>query len=115
MDGKTKGIDMSVKTKLSALARYSMGFIVGSYLMAWWSFSEMDLQMKHAHWDKEVQAITLFKHRAEFNELSTASEITELTDKYLIEQLLDFENPVINYCQEELLFSFLLPSCNYGG
>ena len=103
---------MSMKTKLSALARYSMGFIVGSYLMAWWSFTEMDLQMRHAQWDKEVQAMTLFKHRVEFNELSTASEITELTDKYLMEQLLDFESPIQKYCQEELVLSSLLPSCS---
>ncbi|MEH6347949.1 MAG: hypothetical protein V7785_22825 [Bermanella sp.] len=103
---------MSMKTKLSGLARYTMGFLIGASLVATWSATEMDLQMRYAQWDKEVQAMTLFKHRVEFNKLSTVSEISGLTDSYLIEQLLDFENPVISYCQKELTFSFLLPSCS---
>ena len=103
---------MAAKTKLSALARYTMGFLIGGTLVGTWAATEMDLQMRHAKWDKEVQAMTLFKHRAEFNELSTASEITGLTDKYLIEQLLDFESPIQKYCQEELVLSSLLPSCS---
>ncbi len=100
-----------MKAKLSGLARYIMGFLIGASLVATWSATEMDLQMRYAQWDKEVQAMTLFKHRAEFNELSTASEITELTDKYLFEQLLDFENPVYHYCQDKLALSLILPSC----
>ncbi len=88
-----------------------MGFLIGASLVATWSATEMDLQMRYADWDKEVQAMTLFKHRTEFNTLSTASEITTLTDKYFIEALLEIDNPVFDYCKEELILSFLLPSC----
>ncbi len=111
MDSKTKGISMSMKTKLSGLARYTMGFLIGASLVATWSATEMDLQMRHAQWDKEIQAITLFEHRAEFNKLSTPSEITALTDKYFIEQLIKIANPVFNYCEKEVFLPYLLPSC----
>ncbi len=82
-----------------------------AFMMFMWAVTEMDLQDRHAKWDKEIQAVTLYKHRAEFNTLSTASEITALTEKYYIESLLEIDNPVFDYCKKELLFSFILPSC----
>jgi hypothetical protein len=109
----SNGIDMTIKTKLSGLARYTMGFLIGGSLVAVWSATEMDLQSRHAIWEKEVQAITLFEHRAEFNLLSTPSEITGLTDKFFIEQLITLNNPVYNYCVNELLISSIYPSCQY--
>ncbi|MEH6345412.1 MAG: hypothetical protein V7785_10025 [Bermanella sp.] len=90
---------------------YFLGFIFGGYLVLYWATTEMDLLVRHAQWEQQVQAETLFKHRDEFNRLSSASEISTLTEKYFFEQLLEFDNPVYQYCEQELSFDFLLPSC----
>lgn len=102
---------MAKPIKKDRFLPYFLGFILGGYLVLHWASTEMELMAKHMNWQQEVMQITLFNHRAEFNELSTASEIKELTDKYFIDQLLEFENPVYQYCQEELILYFLQPSC----
>lgn len=102
---------MAKAVKKDRLLPYLLGFILGGYLVLHWAITEMDLMQRHMKWQQEVMQITLFNHRAEFNELSTASEINGLTEKYFFEQLLEFENPVYQYCQEELILYFLQPSC----
>ncbi len=103
---------MTIKVvKRDRITPYILGFVIGVYPAMWWSITEMDLMLQHEKWNLEVQAMTLFEHRAEFNSLTTASEIQELTDKYFIQQLLDTPNPVFEYCESELILSFVLPSC----
>jgi hypothetical protein len=103
--------NMAIPVKKDRFLPYFLGFILGGYLVLCWALTEMDLITRHLAWQQELMQITLFKHRAEFNELTTASEMSGLTDKYFFEQLLDFENPVYQYCQAELPLYFLQPSC----
>ena len=102
---------MAKPLKKDRLLPYFLGFILGGYLVFYWAMIEIDLMTRHAHWQQEVLQTILFNHRVEFNALSSASEISALTDQYFFEQLLEFENPVTHYCQEELLMYFLQPSC----
>ena len=102
---------MAKPVKKDRLLPYFLGFILGGYLVFYWAATEMDLMLRHMNWQQEVMQITLFNHRVEFNELSTAGEIKDLTDKYFFEQLIEFESPVYQYCQEELILYFLQPSC----
>ncbi len=81
--------------KKDRLPPYIIGFVASAFMMFMWAATEMNLQDRHAKWDRDIQAITQFKHRAEFNTLSTASEITALTDKYFVEVFMELDNPAV--------------------